>query len=591
MRVGGRPQFVIAAGIILINSDSNIPLYSFSGPTSSYLYATSIGLDRPAKDILLAIRASLDPNGNVLTWGGLNPCLPYAGQDTTQLAAGQAWNGVTCKDSYSASAPNGEGGVSSIGLSYPSVNATAPLMGTLPLALRELRTSVTIFLGGHQLSGSLPPCWGQSYSRTYFPPGPGFDELLLLGLAGNALSGSFPAAFGAGLPGGAQLQLANNALFGTLPASLSNKSVSLAGNAQLFGTVPINCTVLANLGVQTANRLNGTLNGTAIGLADTLPDILLSIAAGLDPSGAVLSAASGWAQVGTNPCTWTGVVCTDSGGVVELLLDSAGLNGTVPCSLLLLTGLKTLWLQDNLLTGTIPDLSALAGLTSLRLNSNQLSGSIPAGFGAVARNLTVFANPSLCGTVPTGVVLVANNTARTSLGITCPAGSAAQSACNVTVQTFQAVPPTCASVVLPSPAPPPPPMLAATCGLPAFTNSTSVASCSASFAAAPSPPPPLGAAAVAAAPPPPLPAAPPSQTVVSQGLLAWYRASSYATTNPLQWDDLSGNALHGYVIQGPYPVVVRGETGNGSLAADGVSYVAGQIGTQARNYLLSLRFC
>ena len=251
-----------------------------SGGPAAYLYGTSIGLDRPAHDILQDMRAALDPSGQVLTWGGLNPCLPYGTQSDASVAAGQGWNGVVCKDTYSPSTKAGEGGISSVWLTFPSANATAPLQGSVPLQLRELRTAASISLAGHQLSGSLPPCWGQNYSRTYFPPSPGFDQLAYLGLASNGLSGPLPAALGAGFPAGATLGLANNALGGTLPASLANLTVTLAGCYALFGPLPRNVTGAPTVGGATV----GTFNGTGLGLNTSLAAALLAVQAGLDPN-------------------------------------------------------------------------------------------------------------------------------------------------------------------------------------------------------------------------------------------------------------------------------------------------------------------
>ena len=392
-----------------------------SGP-AAYLYGTSVGLDRPMRDILQAVRASLDPSNRTLTWGGINPCLPYATQQLGAPAAGQAWNGVACKDSYSAAAKAGEGGVAALWPVFFSGNATAALAGSVPLELRELRTAAAISLAGHSLAGPLPGCWGQNYSRTYYPSGPGFDQLTLLGLSSNALTGALPVALGAGLPAGAVITLANNALSGQLPATLANKSVTITGNSGLFGLVPSGVSVLP---AAAADGVVRTYYGTAIGLNDTLAHTLLAVKAGLDPTGALNSS---WVP-GTNPCfgAWSGVVCGEGaagGGVAALLLDSAQLNGTLPCALLRLSGLQTLWLQGNRLSGGVPDLSPLSSLTSLRLGTNFLSGSLPAAYGSLSsRNfsMSVFANPQLCGALPTPSLTLSGGIARTALNSSCAA--------------------------------------------------------------------------------------------------------------------------------------------------------------------------
>jgi len=82
---------------------------------------------------------------------------------------------------------------------------------------------------------------------------------------------------------------------------------------------------------------------------------------------------TGWNQTNT-PCSWFGVTC--NGGRVERLeLNSNNLVGTLPD--LNLPNLWSLRLNQNQLSGNIPNFSNLPKLTSLQLNRNQLSGNIP----------------------------------------------------------------------------------------------------------------------------------------------------------------------------------------------------------------------
>ena len=73
--------------------------------------------------------------------------------------------------------------------------------------------------------------------------------------------------------------------------------------------------------------------------------------------------------------TWYGVTTDEIGRVVELILASNGLSGSLP-DLSALTNLKTLSLSSNQLTGSIPDLGALTNLEELFLTSNLLTGPI-----------------------------------------------------------------------------------------------------------------------------------------------------------------------------------------------------------------------
>jgi hypothetical protein len=93
-----------------------------------------------------------------------------------------------------------------------------------------------------------------------------------------------------------------------------------------------------------------------------------------------------------------------------------------------------------------------------------------------------------------------------------------------------------------------------------------------------SPPPPLPPPSPPPPSPPPLPAAAPLDAVPGRdALYAWYSGSSWQTTAPLQWDDLSGNARHG-MARGSGFASVPGEVGNGATLP--VTYLAGTVASQ-----------
>ena len=106
------------------------------------------------------------------------------------------------------------------------------------------------------------------------------------------------------------------------------------------------------------------------------------------------SPTNGWNQ-NDLPCTWTGVTCS-GGKVTQLNLPSKNLSGSLPSSLSNLTGLTTLYLFSNQLTGTIPTLPT--GLIVLGLANNQLTGTIPT-LPANLTQLNLFTN-QLSGAVP-----------------------------------------------------------------------------------------------------------------------------------------------------------------------------------------------
>ncbi|KAF9619247.1 hypothetical protein IFM89_005801 [Coptis chinensis] len=76
-------------------------------------------------------------------------------------------------------------------------------------------------------------------------------------------------------------------------------------------------------------------------------------------------------------CLWQGVKCVH-GKVVQLILPSFNLGGIFePNTLSKLDQLRVLSLQNNSLTGPIPNLSSLINLKSLFLNHNSFSGYFP----------------------------------------------------------------------------------------------------------------------------------------------------------------------------------------------------------------------
>lgn len=505
------------------------PFPTTLGQSNQFLFATSIGLDRPMTDILSAAQAALDPNATVLQWAGSNPCNAWANtaQNTYQVSAsasfGQSWNGITCKDTYTTPAlsATAEGGVLSLAVAFPSFNATRQLTGSLPTELRELRTATFINLGGHLLTGPVPQCWGQNFSRNFFQPTAGFEKVTVLGLANNQLQGNLPPLLGTGMPPGAFIALDNNNVSGVLPSSLSFKSVTIANNWAVYGSIPPNVTV-----VSSADPTTGALrrlSNTSIGLNDAMSNVLLAAKPGLDTIGVL----NGSWVLGSNPCTnWTGVVCGENatvGGVQQLLLDSQGLNGTVACELLRLSTLRVLWLHSNTLNGQLTDLSALS-LTSFRINTNRLAGSIPSAYGSmgVPFNFSVFNNPQLCGTVPGNLTTTGQlfgGTMRTLLGPACAVTYAQPAACpaqpGLVAPNVSAV--SCPAVVYPPPSPPPPAAGSICAGVP----NTAYVSPACPVGAPPASPPPTVATR------PPGFAAPPMLYSLPSGMYAYYTAVSF----------------------------------------------------------------
>ncbi|XP_021903457.1 LOW QUALITY PROTEIN: probable inactive receptor kinase At5g67200 [Carica papaya] len=103
-------------------------------------------------------------------------------------------------------------------------------------------------------------------------------------------------------------------------------------------------------------------------------------------------------------CQWQGVTCFQY-RVVRLVIEDLYLGGVfAPNSLSRLDQLRVLSLQNNSLTGPIPDLSRLVNLKSLFLNHNSFSGSFPSSilFLHRLRTLDVSYN-NLSGLIPAGL--------------------------------------------------------------------------------------------------------------------------------------------------------------------------------------------
>ena len=98
---------------------------------------------------------------------------------------------------------------------------------------------------------------------------------------------------------------------------------------------------------------------------------------------------------------WYNVNTDADGRVTYLALWDNNLRGTLPAELGNLDQLTELPLQDNYLTGSIPDLGRLTNLTLLRMGNNQLTGKIPASLSNLTklRYLELWEN-QLTGPIP-----------------------------------------------------------------------------------------------------------------------------------------------------------------------------------------------
>ncbi|XP_058070207.1 probable inactive receptor kinase At5g67200 [Magnolia sinica] len=100
-------------------------------------------------------------------------------------------------------------------------------------------------------------------------------------------------------------------------------------------------------------------------------------------------------------CQWPGVRCS-VGRVVRLVFEGLPLRGTfAPNTLSRLDQLRVLSLQNNSLSGTIPNLSGLYNLKSLFLDHNVFSGIFPPSIFSLHRILTIdLSYNNLTGPIP-----------------------------------------------------------------------------------------------------------------------------------------------------------------------------------------------
>lgn len=113
-----------------------------------------------------------------------------------------------------------------------------------------------------------------------------------------------------------------------------------------------------------------------------------------------------------DPClpvgySWTGITCSQGTlvRVTALNLTSSGLSGSLAPNIANLTALSYIWLGNNNIWGSIPDLTSLKRLSSLHLEGNKLSGTIPKSLANLRDLSELFLqNNNLSGTIPEGLV-------------------------------------------------------------------------------------------------------------------------------------------------------------------------------------------
>ncbi|KAJ3670950.1 hypothetical protein LUZ60_008376 [Juncus effusus] len=115
---------------------------------------------------------------------------------------------------------------------------------------------------------------------------------------------------------------------------------------------------------------------------------------------------SSWTNISSSYCTWTGVTCSPSGSVTQLVLYNLNITAIVPSSICNLKNLSYLDLSDNNIPGSFPAiLSNCTNLQYLDLTDNYFNGSLPSNIDVLFPKM-VDLNLSeniFAGEIPTGI--------------------------------------------------------------------------------------------------------------------------------------------------------------------------------------------
>ncbi|KAG8376511.1 hypothetical protein BUALT_Bualt09G0071000 [Buddleja alternifolia] len=131
-----------------------------------------------------------------------------------------------------------------------------------------------------------------------------------------------------------------------------------------------------------------------------------------------------WAQEGGDPCLpapWSWVQCSSDPQprITSIKLSGKNLSGPIPLEFTRLSGLAELWLDNNSLSGSIPDFSGCPNLRKIHLEDNHFTGELPSSLAGLNNLRELYIqNNMLSGNLPSGLLnkdLVLNYTGNTNL--------------------------------------------------------------------------------------------------------------------------------------------------------------------------------
>ncbi|XP_051132282.1 probable LRR receptor-like serine/threonine-protein kinase At1g67720 [Andrographis paniculata] len=117
-----------------------------------------------------------------------------------------------------------------------------------------------------------------------------------------------------------------------------------------------------------------------------------------------------WAKEGGDPCLpapWSWVQCSSDlqPRITNINLSGKNLTGAIPVEFTKLGGLVELWLDNNSLSGSIPDFSGCPNLRIIHLENNHLTGDLPSSLANLQNLRELYIqNNLLSGKIPAGLI-------------------------------------------------------------------------------------------------------------------------------------------------------------------------------------------
>eukprot|EP00798_Chlamydomonas_sp_ICE-L_P008465 gene8465-4909_t len=264
-----------------------------------------------------------------------------------------------------------------IDMSYNSLN------GSLPKERSSLSNLEELHLKINAIMGTLPATYSALAALTF------------LDMRQNSLNGILPGDW-ACLSNLEELHLANNKFTGTLPLAWFDQSAhsSLACSMEALKHLNLNSN---NLGGRIPeNRLTQleTLHLSRNSLSGPFPDM-----SGYSDLKSLYLSNSSFSD--TLMASWI----VDMFQLTELHLNGSSIMGSLPAEWSEWTTMEVLYLNDNLITGSIPwnEQGASLSLRTFQLGNNSLTGTIPGIFAESSGQLTcigLYQNAGLCGRMP-----------------------------------------------------------------------------------------------------------------------------------------------------------------------------------------------